>query len=568
MFDKDFYPTPDKLITLMLNKVNIFQVNTVLEPSAGKGNILDFLSDSDKMGQVTWSNHKGLSEVRRNWRGNAFDSKDLCAIELIPDLQATLRGKDYTVIDSDYLSYTGSEHFDLIIANYPFSDGHLHLIKSIETTFSGQIVCLLNAETIKNPYTNDRKRLIDLLEKNNADIEYIQDAFISAERKTGVEIALIYMNIKKTIETDLFEDMSEESETVNNIDQEEKNDLVSHDQVVALLQRYDAIKTNHEQQIFSFYKSYCYSSKYLSIDLKSSVETTKTHGNNLTSEMKYLLNKFYKQLKQDFWLEVLKIDDVYRYITTPVIEDLRASKDKYLSMEFTLPNIRQFIMNLSKNFPNMIQQSIEHVFDKMTEHALREGYWKTEEYEKSIHYYNAWKTNSGYKINKKVIQPFYCYRSGYFGDYSIGEKQSNFLRDLEVVCDYFTSEADKESNIVELCKIALKDGNNRNIMTRHFKISVFKKGTIHLTFNNQDTLRQLNIAAAKHRGWLPYSYGSQNYNDLAEEQKDVVELFESKKEYKIVDQTTFASRIASENKTGLNDIKFLALLNQGDELCA
>ena len=43
MFDKDFYPTPDNLIDKMLDGVNLSMIHSVLEPSAGKGDIVEHL---------------------------------------------------------------------------------------------------------------------------------------------------------------------------------------------------------------------------------------------------------------------------------------------------------------------------------------------------------------------------------------------------------------------------------------------------------------------------------------------------------------------------------------------
>ena len=66
----------------------------------------------------------------------------------------------------------------------------------------GTIVSLLNAETIKNPYSNERKQLTNLLDKYNAEIEYIENAFSSADNTTNVEIALIKVYIPNKVHTD------------------------------------------------------------------------------------------------------------------------------------------------------------------------------------------------------------------------------------------------------------------------------------------------------------------------------------------------------------------------------
>lgn len=168
-----FYPTPTKLINKMLSKIKGDPCN-ILEPSAGKGDIVEKWKD-------------------RNRRGN------ISAIENNKDLRATLRGKGIKVIDSDFLSYSGPDKFDLIIANPPFDDGDKHLLKAIDIMFRGEIIFLVNAETIKNPYSNIRKDLARKLKELNADIEYIYSAFMDAERKSNVEIALVYINIERTV---------------------------------------------------------------------------------------------------------------------------------------------------------------------------------------------------------------------------------------------------------------------------------------------------------------------------------------------------------------------------------
>jgi len=45
MFNKDFYPTPEHLISKMFSKVNKNTIKNILEPSAGKGNIVDYLKN-------------------------------------------------------------------------------------------------------------------------------------------------------------------------------------------------------------------------------------------------------------------------------------------------------------------------------------------------------------------------------------------------------------------------------------------------------------------------------------------------------------------------------------------
>ena len=129
-------------------------------------------------------------------------------------MQAILEKQQPTVtlIDTDFLQYSGRDNFDLIIANPPFDQGDLHLLKAIDVMYRGEIIFLLNAETIRNPYTNTRKELAKRLNELNAEVEFIQDAFLDAERKTSVEVALVYIKIERNIEEDLFAGISDEEQ--------------------------------------------------------------------------------------------------------------------------------------------------------------------------------------------------------------------------------------------------------------------------------------------------------------------------------------------------------------------
>ncbi|MEA1004865.1 DNA N-6-adenine-methyltransferase [Bacillus velezensis] len=181
----DFYPTPPQLIRKMTSKVEWKHINSVLEPSAGKGNLVEAI----------YTQFKNTSNYRRN------SKYDIDTIEQDENLRHILKGKEYRAIADDFLTFRTYKKYDLIFMNPPFSSGVKHLLKAIELIEgqqrSGQIVCLLNAETLKNPYSNDRKFLIRKLEEINAEVEYIQNGFQGSERSTEVETALIYISIEK-----------------------------------------------------------------------------------------------------------------------------------------------------------------------------------------------------------------------------------------------------------------------------------------------------------------------------------------------------------------------------------
>lgn len=179
--NKDFYPTPQNIIDKMLFDIDFTMIRSILEPSAGKGNIVEALKKKEEV---------------RSYGYNKY-LFDIDCIEVDQNLQHILKGKNFRVVYNDFLTYNTMKEYDLIIMNPPFSNGCKHLLKALEMQQrnGGAVVCLLNAETIKNPCTNERMDLQRKLTEYNAKIEFIQDAFLDAERKTDVEIALVKVQL-------------------------------------------------------------------------------------------------------------------------------------------------------------------------------------------------------------------------------------------------------------------------------------------------------------------------------------------------------------------------------------
>lgn len=90
----DFFPTPAAVVDMMLTAARLEEGMTVLEPSAGMGNIADRL------------------------REEGFEPK-VCELE--PLKREFLEAKGYDVVCKDFLEYSG-ETFDRIVMNPPFSN--------------------------------------------------------------------------------------------------------------------------------------------------------------------------------------------------------------------------------------------------------------------------------------------------------------------------------------------------------------------------------------------------------------------------------------------------------------
>ena len=136
--DFEFYPTPSGIAGRLLAGVNFNKVKTVLEPSAGKGDLLDYASQRKRT--YRFGRERGYS------RGSELECD---CIEIDTNLQAILTSRGYRVVHDDFLSFVTRKRYDLILMNPPFSEGDLHLLHAIDLCENGgQIACILNAETL------------------------------------------------------------------------------------------------------------------------------------------------------------------------------------------------------------------------------------------------------------------------------------------------------------------------------------------------------------------------------------------------------------------------------------
>lgn len=214
---KEFYPTPEELVNKMLDGVNLNYVKTVLEPSAGKGNII-----------------QGLKNHAR------YQNLDIDCIEINKDLRNCLKGAGYRVVGDDFLTYTTMKQYDLIVMNPPFSNGDAHLMKALkmQQRHGGAVIALVNAETIRNPYTNLRKELVQLIENAGGTAEYIEHAFLEAERQTEVEVALVRVKFPEPERISSIMDKLQKEKAVKEHDPVEQQFLADNDFIKAIVDQY------------------------------------------------------------------------------------------------------------------------------------------------------------------------------------------------------------------------------------------------------------------------------------------------------------------------------------------
>ena len=535
--DFQFYPTPSALAGKLFEAVNFNKVKTVLEPSAGKGDLVEFAVQRKRTIRLG----RGRTEQYRSRE----EKLDCDCIEIDTNLQAILKSKGFRVVHDDFLSFSTRKRYDLILMNPPFSEGDLHLLRAIEMTENGgQIACILNAETIRNPCTNSRRVLAKKLKEVGASIRFIEDAFARAERRAKVDVALVNISIPYTFADETIWENLQKAREAGSVDAgEQMNNLAPKDNIERLILEHDLMC----EAGISLMR--CYNGivqhlvtgedrAYPLITLNIGEHTT--YGAVSKCEPEHV-NKLLRMVRSHYWQHLFDLPDLRDRMTFDMQKQYSSLIDEMSEYEFSKFNIQQVIERIMGQITVGVEEAIIKCFEKLSdEHSYNENVQND-----NIHYYNGWKTNKAHYVNNRCIIPTWgcfatAYRENSRGGWSHSYEAINpsgcfkILSDLEKALNYLDKGETSDIDLMTQLEAAMKADRNRNIQCKYFTVTFFKKGTCHIKFHDQKIVDRLNIYVGRNKAWLPPSYGKVKYDQMDPESQRIVDEFQGREAYEQV----------------------------------
>ena len=559
-----FYPTPPNVVEKLLDGIDWYKVVNVLEPSAGKGNLVDGIASAwskelsnyrhrdsniavdcieidpylrsivqyEYCGQKAEEIRKRLRELEdsREFNRDAYkyeyrnpsDAAEHRELEAEHDKRKAIECR---IIHDNFLSFNSRKRYSLIVMNPPFSNGDEHLLHAInlQSRHGGAIRCVLNAETILNPYTNRRKILQAKLQGLGADVSYLDGAFSDGERKTDVRVAIIKVDIPapETGESEIYERLKAAAK-VEETAPDEVTDLAVADFLQEIVTRFN-VEVDAGLALIREYKAMQpYLLRSLSPDepYNKPLLALRIDGDSEYTELD--VNRYLRLTRRKYWKALFTNKEFTGKLTSNLREKYMGMVDKMQEYDFTLFNIQQIMVEMNAEMNQGIQDTIVALFDRMTEQHS----WYPE-CQKNIHYYNGWKTNKAHKINSKVILPvngmFSCY-SWEKDTFSIHNAYST-ISDIEKVFEYLDGNMSAPVDLQLALECAHKAGQTKNIRCKFFDVTLYKKGTMHIKFHDQALVDRFNIYCSRKKNWLPPNYGRTAYADMDQEAKTVVDGF-------------------------------------------
>ncbi len=504
---EDYYPTPEAFLKEITTGMDWGKICYVLEPSAGKGNIAEHVITCKR----DWSTEK------HRWRKSRVD---IDCIEIEPELRAILKDKALRVVHDDFLTFHTYKHYDLVFMNPPFSQGARHLLKAIEvqSITGGGIICILNAETIRNAYTRERQELAQKLEQYGAEIKYYEKAFSIAENPTDVEVAVVKLIVPAPKrKTTIFETLREKE-----YEEYEKKREISELAEMDFVKSFVALYNRELEWGLRLYDEYL-ELQSKALDSKSLLSLKIGDDGGYGDQEHFSVNEYVKAIRRKYWEKLFEHPSFTSRLTSNLYYQYTSQVSEFANYDFSYWNIKTVQQEIALSLVKGVEECIIALFDELSaKHS-----WD-EDLKNNIHYYNGWKTNLSWKINRRVILPLQAFDESRF--INLNRRNAiHKLSDIEKVLNYLDCGETGEVNID--IENYLASGITRNIPQKYFTVTFYKKGTCHITFTNERLLKKFNIFGSQSKGWLPYGYARKRYEDMNAEEQAVIESFEGRESY-------------------------------------
>jgi hypothetical protein len=515
--DNQYYPTPKELVRDILGQIYRYKYGNdgwdeinFLEPCAGDGAI--------------------CREVKKYFEEDKTTINIDC-IEIENVLRDSLKGQGFNLIAHDFEKFNSIPFYNLIIMNPPFSKGAKFILKAYEMlSGNGELICILNAETIHNPCTRERELLKNLIERTG-ELEFKDKEFLKSERKTDVDIAIVHL--RKPLyenEFDMFGKV--------------QGNIMSEDELLAekfkeTVNKTDLMSFNKLEHAISLYRN-CVKQIFKGITTIQDIKTSLSYLDKEAQEFNIDMEKFFKIILEEeeadeakaksikiirkmIWSFVLKFCKMDQCLFYKQRSEFYDKLDKgSANLPFTKENIQQFFDNIFYQREEYFKKGIEDLFNEIT--SYHHG---------NTRHTEGWKTNKKWKINKKIIVNWgveFTDYGQYMDRYSNAEKRygefrtqhnRDWIDDLDKLVRKIQPENAKGSLIKEalnrtfqwLGKVYVGEPFDNTCETPYFNLRFFKKGTLHIMFKDKKVLDELNMMGAKLRTDLGYDdYGKKNPN--------------------------------------------------------
>ena len=450
MFGIEFYPTPEEVINRMMANADIAG-KVVLEPSAGKGNIVDWL-----------------------YQHNA---QEVIACEIDDNLRIILQSK-CRVIGENFFTVKPEQisHVDFIVLNPPFFNAQTHIRHAWDIAPDGcEIIALCNSELLKNTYSTDRKLLYELINEYGYS-ESFGDCFKWAERETEVSVSMVHLYKPKKAEQE-FDGYFDENEEYEHC---ETPGMITYNVIRDIVNRYVGCIKEYDNVLDAAVKIKQLSGP-ISIDSLTFICTAK--------QQPIQRQTFKKELQKNAWRYIFNEMNMAKYVTSSVMSDINRFVEQQTKIPFTMKNIYKMFDLIIGTHSERMDRMLTEAFDSICSYSSENSTAG-----------EKWKTNSNYKVNQHFIKP-YMTRIGWKGEMQISYHSSDNLEDIIKALCYLTGTDYNKTTTLNSFVDRINPEWGKWYSWGFFEVRGYKKGTMHFKFADVKVWERFNRRVAEIKGW-------------------------------------------------------------------
>jgi hypothetical protein len=483
--DFEFYPTPDALARKMWGTFENKEFTRILEPSAGNGNLIKAMP--------SWTNH-GYSELK----------VDVCEIDMSfhPALKEL---SNVNVVGMDFMEFGDGAAISHIIMNPPFSCAVSHVLKAWSILWDGEVVALLNAQSIKNP-TKEGQFLCDLIAQNGH-VEFIQDAFIGYDviRETAVEVALVYLRKSAGLEDSFTQDLisgmesdehDQKADSMANGYRQTYDLAIPKSEIENAVYRFDVAVVAMKEAVMSQAKAAFFEARVGQTMASRMSQQNEVPKDTSSKWVRQEIADRYGKLKDRAWTTLLRSSEFESKLSSKAQKRFEAQFNDIQRMSFSVSNIFGFLQGILDNQWEMQVEMCEDIFDEITKYSPD-----------NTAFYKGYKSNSKHKTcgwrlkSTRFILPG---NTAYFSG-SISYEAKRRLQDFDKVFSILaggTKQKVSLSDVFEKHMDELRSGER--VHSDYFSVRYYPKaGTIHFYVKSQEVIDRLNKMVGQRRQWLP-----------------------------------------------------------------
>jgi hypothetical protein len=483
--DFQFYPTPKELGRKLWAKFKNREFLRVLEPSAGNGDLAQV---------APWDSE----------RYKASCPIDCCEIDI--SKHTRLREQGFNVVGTDFMEFGSGAIYSHVIANPPFLNGAEHVLKAWDLLWDGEVAAIINADTLRNPFSAQRRQLLRLIHRYG-EIEFIENAFMveEAERKTPVDIGLVYLCKKADAETEIFgtllNDLAADQKTAKSLSgdyQEAQEVMLPNNFIENSVLAFDAAVLAMRHAVVALAKANHY---------EAHLGRTMAELNGGAKEMpqdtsvKFVQGEIaarYEKLKDKAWTSVLRSSKITSRLSSSAQRRVESDFKAITKLEFTTKNIYGFLCGIVDNAGAIQVGMMLDVFDTISRY-----------HDENTFFYRGWKSNGRHrtcgmrlKTTRFILPGFKV--SSFRG--SLDWDSERLLADFDKVFSMIDGRSEPEVSLVSVFDTHFTDlaRSGKRVSSSYFDVRLFPGiGTVHFYPRSKELMDRLNRLVGKERAWLP-----------------------------------------------------------------